>query len=309
MSDRQHRLSAEERAAWERDGFVIRTGVFAAEENRRLNTIAEQIVAGTRPFPPAHVDRNALVRDGAERRSGIHAMHKLHFPSCYVSEFLQRVRDPRLIDPVVDLLGPDILGINNLYIWKAPRIGLGFPWHQDMFYFRSRFATETTVGTWTAFDAADRGNGCLYVIPGSHRRPIVEHDALEGSQQSEFKLARNTRDEEGVALEAAPGSVIWFHSHLLHKSTDNHSGRFRRSYVSHYLSARAAWAEGAVAGRGGRMPIMWVRGETFPGKVTQVQREVLEAGYGSASSRQKVGNGSTRTSLSASPKSASLRCT
>ena len=213
-------------------------------------------------------------------------MHKIHFPSCYVAEFLQRVRDPRLTDPIVDLLGPDVLGINNLYIWKAPEIGLGFPWHQDMFYFRQRFVTETTVGTWTAVDAADRGNGCLYVIPGSHRRPIAEHDELAGSQQSEFKLARGTRDEEGVALEAEPGTVIWFHSHLLHKSTDNHSGRFRRSYVSHYLSAQARWTHPERAGTG--VPVMWVRGTTFPGKVSEVHRDVTHRLSGqSARSRQE----------------------
>ncbi len=251
----------------------MRENVFSGEENTRLNSVAEEVVAGVRAFPDAHVDRNALVRDGKEQRSGIHAMHKIHFPSCYVVEFLQRVRDPRLIDPIVDLLGPDILGINNLYIWKAPEIGLGFPWHQDMFYFRQRFVTETTIGTWTAIDAADRGNGCLYVIPGSHRRPIAEHDDLDGSQQAEFKSARNTRDEEGVALEAAPGTVIWFHSHLLHKSTDNHSGRFRRSYVSHYLSAQAERANADSARTGS--PVMWVRGATFPGKVTEVHRDIL----------------------------------
>ena len=93
--------------------------------------------------------------------------------------------------------------------------------------------------------------------------------------RAEFKLARNTRDEEGIALEAAPGTVIWFHSHLLHKSTDNHSGRFRRSYVSHYLSAQAEWAHPERAGTGA--PVMWVRGATFPGKVTEVQRDVLSA--------------------------------
>ena len=83
-------------------------------------------------------------------------MHKIHFPSCYDPEFLARVRDPRLTDPLVDILGPDILGINTLFIWKAPKIGLGFPWHQDKFYFRTRFRTKTTVGTWTAIDPADR---------------------------------------------------------------------------------------------------------------------------------------------------------
>ena len=272
-TDQSWRLTGAERERWQRDGFIVRENVFTREENEALNRAAEEVVAGTRPFPSEHVDRNALVRDGREQRTGIHAMHKLHFPSCNVREFLERVRDPRLTDPVVDLLGPDLLGINNLYIWKAPEIGLGFPWHQDKFYFRRRFVTETTVGTWTAIDAADRGNGCLYVIPGSHRGPVVEHDDLEGSQQSEFKLARNTRNEDGVALEVEPGAVIWFHSHLLHKSTDNHSGRFRRSYVSHYLSAQAEWAnpERATKGPG----IMWVRGSTFPGKVTEVQHDVL----------------------------------
>ena len=271
--DHSFRLTDAERERWQRDGFFIRENVFSRAENKVLNKAAEEVVAGTRPFPAEHVDRNALIRDGKEQRTGIHAMHKLHFPSCHIPEFLERVRAPRLTDPIVDLLGPDILGINNLYIWKAPEIGLGFPWHQDKFYFRQRFVTDTTVGTWTAIDAADRGNGCLYVIPGSHLGPVVEHDELEGSQQSEFKLARNTRNEDGVALEAEPGAVIWFHSHLLHKSTDNHSGRFRRSYVSHYLSAQAEWASPERSA--GAQRIMWVRGTTLAGKVTEVQRDVI----------------------------------
>ena len=149
----------------------------------------------------------------------------------------------------------------------------GFPWHQDKFYFRKRFKTETTIGTWTAIDAADRDNGCLYVIPGSHKRDISEHEDIVGSQQEEFKLARDARDEDGIAVEAPPGTVIWFHSHLLHKSTDNHSKRFRRSFVSHYLSAQAEWANGP--GRG--QPVMWVQGTTFPGKVEEVEWDVLPA--------------------------------
>jgi hypothetical protein len=271
----QFQLTDGEKGAWERDGFFVRENVFSSVENERLNTVAEEVVAGERAFPALHIDRNALVRDGREERAGIHGMHKIHFPSCYLPEFLQRVRDPRLTDPIAGLLGPDILGINSLYIWKAPHIGLGFPWHQDMFYFRQRWVTETTVGTWTAVDAADRDNGCLYVIPGSHRRPVAEHEDLAGSQQAEFKQVRAARDEDGVALEAAPGSVIWFHSHLLHKSTDNHSGRFRRSYVAHYLSAQAEWARPDSARTGA--PVMWVRGDTVPGKVTEVHRDVLSA--------------------------------
>jgi phytanoyl-CoA hydroxylase len=271
--DRPHALSAEELTTWERDGFVVRTNVFSPEENDALRQVAEAIVDGKRPFPRKNTDRNAQVEDGKASRVGIHGMHKIHHPSCYCPEFLARVRDTRLTDPLVDLMGPDILGINNLFIWKAPEIGLGFPWHQDKFYFGKRFVTDTTVGTWTAIDPADEDNGCLYVIPGSHKKEISEHDDLEGSQQTEFKLARGVDDEEGVPVEVDPGSVIWFHSHLLHKSTDNHSQRFRRSYVSHYLSAQAEWRNPDRTGGG--MPIMWVRGETFEGKVQEAHLEVV----------------------------------
>ena len=125
--------------------YLVRLDVFTPGENDAFRQVAEDIVDGKRPFPPEHIDQNALVRDGKAEQQGIYAMHKIHFPSCYDPEFLARVRDPRLTDPIVDILGPDILGINTLFIWKAPKIGLGFPWHQDKFYFRTRFRTETTT--------------------------------------------------------------------------------------------------------------------------------------------------------------------
>ncbi|MDP6119158.1 MAG: phytanoyl-CoA dioxygenase family protein [Planctomycetota bacterium] len=270
----RYSLEAGELAQWNRDGYFVRENVFTAEENDAIRQAAEDVVVGDRAFPSAHMDRNALVTDGKEERKGIYGMHKIHHPSCYLTAFLDRARDERLTDPLLDVLGSDILGINNLFIWKAPEIGLGFPWHQDKFYFRRRFTTETTVGTWTAIDPADRDNGCLYVIPGSHKWDIREHDDLDGSQQKEFKLARGVRDEDGVPVEIPPGAVIWFHSHLLHKSTDNHSQRFRRCYVIHYLSAQAEWADPGLAGRRGQ-PVMWIRGRTFPGKVCEVERTVL----------------------------------
>ena len=267
------RMTPDEKQCWDRAGYFVRENVFSTKENDQLRQVAEDVVAGKRKMPMAHIDQNALVRDGKDTRAGIYGMHKIHHPSCYIPEFLARVRDPRLTAPLLDILGPDILGINNLFIWKAPKIGLGFPWHQDKFYFGKRFKTATTVGTWTAIDPADRDNGCLYVIPGSHNRAISEHDDIAGSQQNEFKLARDARDEDGIAVEVPPGAVIWFHSHLLHKSTDNHSRRFRRSYVSHYLSAQAEWADADKIGKG--QPVMWIRGQTFPDKVHEVARDVL----------------------------------
>ena len=271
--EREFRLTPEEQSSWEENGYIVRYDVFTKKENDVLRQIADDIVNGKRLFPSDRIDQNALVRDGEVEASGIQAMHKIHSVSFYIPEFLARVRDPRLTDPIVDLLGPNLLSQGNLYIWKAPKIGLGFPWHQDKWYFNWQYKTEMTVGTWTAIDAADKENGCLYVIPGSHKYGILAHEDMEGSQQNEFKIARDARDEDGVAVELPPGGVIWFNNQLLHKSTDNHSLRFRRCNVVHYISGDAE----RVPKKDGKniRPVMWVRGGTYSGKMEPVHHDVL----------------------------------
>ena len=130
-----------------------------------------------------------------------------------------------------------------------------------------------TVGTWTAIDAADVENGCLYVIPGSHKTGVREHVELDGSQQNEFKLALGARDEDGVTVEVPPGTVVFFNNELLHKSTQNHSDRFRRCNVAHYICANSErvqnkWVKNV-------RPVMWVRGDTYSEKMEPVYRNVL----------------------------------
>ncbi len=272
MTHKEFAMTSHEKAFWEENGYFVRYDVFTEKENDLLRHIADDIAVGKRPFPEANINQNALVRDGEAEATGIHAMHKIHHVSCYCPEFLSRVRDPRLTDPIVDLLGPDLLGLNNLYIWKSPKIGLGFPWHQDKWYFNHQYKTDMTVGTWTAIDDADRENGCLYVIPGSHKHGIYEHVDVEGSQQAEFKLARDAKDEDGVAVEAPQGAVVFFNNQLLHKSTDNHSLRFRRCNVAHYISAKAE-RKPKVPVKNQR-PVMWIRGKIYPGKMDPVYRDV-----------------------------------
>ena len=271
--ERKFSLIPEERSSWDENGYFVRYDVFTEEENDLLGQIADDIVDGKRPFPDYHIFQNALVRDGKVKEQGIYAIHNIQYVSCNCPEFLARTRDSRLTDPVVDILGPDILGLNNLYIWKPPKIGLGFPWHQDKWYFNHQFKTGTTVATWTAIDAADKENGCLYVIPGSHKHEVHEHKELEGPQQGEFRQAQGVTDEDGVAVAVPAGAVIWFNSQILHKSTDNHSLRFRRCNVAHYISAKAEWTRPEAVNK--KRPPMWIRGDTYPGMADEVEWDVI----------------------------------
>ncbi|RKU34545.1 hypothetical protein C6496_19535 [Candidatus Poribacteria bacterium] len=271
--ERRFRLTPEERSSWDENGYFVRPDVFTEEENDFLAQIADDIVNGKRSFPDYHIFQNALVMEGKVEAQGAYAMHNIQYVSCNCEEFLARTRDTRLTDPVVDILGPDLLGLNNLYIWKPPKIGLGFPWHQDKWYFNLQFKTGTTVATWSAIDAADKGNGCLYVIPGSHKNEVHEHVELQGSQQGEFRQAVGARDEDGVAVEVPAGAVIWFNSQILHKSTDNHSDRFRRANIAHYVSATVEWTHPEAINK--KRPPMWIRGKTYLGMADEVQWDVI----------------------------------
>ena len=271
--ERKFGLNADELSHWNENGYFVRLNVFTEEENDCLGQIADGIVDGKRPFLDYHIFENALVRDGKVKAQGIYAMHNIQYVSCNNPEFLARTRDCRLTDPVVDILGPDILGLNNLYLWKPPKIGLGFPWHQDKWYFNHQYKTGTTVATWTAIDAADKENGCLYVIPGSHKYEVHEHKEIEGPQQGEFRQAQGVRDEDGVAVEVPAGAAIWFNSQVLHKSTDNQSLRFRRANVAHYVSAKAEWTRPEAVNK--KRPPMWIRGETYSGMADEVQWDVI----------------------------------
>ena len=266
-------LTQDERSSWEENGYFLRYNVFSKEENDILAKIADDIVNRKRSFPEYHIFENALVRDGKAEAEGIYAIHNIQYVSCNCREFLDRTRDPRLTDPAADILGPDLLGLNNLYIWKPPKIGLGFPWHQDKWYFNHQYKTGTTVATWTAIDDADEENGCLYVIPGSHKHGVKDHNELEGSQQGEFRQAEGAIDEDGIPIEVPAGSVIWFNSQVLHKSTDNHSSRFRRANVAHYINAKAEWTRPEAVNK--KRPPMWIRGKTYPGMGDEVQHDII----------------------------------
>ncbi len=76
-----------------------------------------------------------------------------------------------------------------------------------------------------------------------------------------------------MAVEVLPGAVVWFNNQLLHKSTDNHSERFRRCNVAHYISANAE----RIPKKDGKnvRPVMWVRGDTYSEKMEPVYRNVL----------------------------------
>ena len=130
-----------------------------------------------------------------------------------------------------------------MYINKPPDTGLGtsvHPTHQDLFYFPFRPA-QKQVGIWTAMEYINQQNGCLYVLPGSHKTGVLlEHnypkDQLVNKGYLGIHSLTKEDEEKFVYLDMEPGDTIFFSTLLIHGSGPNKSDKARKACSTHYAS-------------------------------------------------------------------------
>lgn len=129
---------------------------------------------------------------------------------------------PAILDQVEALLGPDLV-LWAMYCWyKPPQVGKAVPWHQDAAYWP--IEPKINVTAWVALAPTRRSNGCLRLLPGTHRRDFA-HTAIDPvAANSWFDQGVQGLDESGaIDLEMEPGQAVFFNEGTLHGSTANHS--------------------------------------------------------------------------------------
>ncbi|MCC7494166.1 MAG: phytanoyl-CoA dioxygenase family protein [Fimbriimonadaceae bacterium] len=113
----------------------------------------------------------------------------------------------------------------------------GQAWHQDEIYIPTR--DRSLIGAWIAIDDATVANGCLWILPGSHR-PGYLFPQRDHGRPDEFDFAQESYgfdDSAELAVEVPAGSVVFFNGYLLHRSRRNRSAIYRRVLVNHYMNA------------------------------------------------------------------------
>jgi len=167
-----------------------------------------------------------------------HAMHDLN-PAfrafCQQAIFGRVLRDIGYLEPLL---------WQTMYIFKQPHIGGEVRWHQDGSYLISDPAT--VVGIWIAVEDANRDNGCLWVQPGGHRSPLreiyhVDWDAGEGTLGKLDDTPWPGADE-AIAVEVPAGSMVIFHDHMPHYSSQNLSEHSRHAFTLHVAEKSANWS-------------------------------------------------------------------
>jgi phytanoyl-CoA hydroxylase len=119
-------------------------------------------------------------------------------------------------------------------ILKPPTGGAEKPWHQDMAYGNLAY-DKSVVGIWIALDPAELDNGCMHVIPGSHRNGGAPHYAVRDWQLCDSGVLVET----DVAIPLEPGGALLFSGLLHHGTPPNFSVKRRRALQIHYAGESA----------------------------------------------------------------------
>lgn len=156
--------------------------------------------------------------------------------------YLTVARMPEILDMVEQVIGEDIALWNSSFFAKPARVGTKTPWHQDGEYWPIR--PLATCSVWIAIDASTPENGCLKVIPGSHRaKKLARHhqNDAEGLALS-LELDKAEFDEaEAVNIELKPGQVSLHDVYLYHGSDANKSDKSRRGMTLRYMPTSSVY--------------------------------------------------------------------
>jgi ectoine hydroxylase-related dioxygenase (phytanoyl-CoA dioxygenase family) len=143
--------------------------------------------------------------------------------------------DPRILDALEPFVGPNIVMWAMHFWYKAPRTGVHIPWHQDAAYWH--LTPKKNVTAWVALGPTFLANGCLRILPGTHRS-LVEH-APTGDPNSSFAngLPRELIDESrALDLPMQPGEMVIFNEATYHGSKANTSDTARVAFSMRYTS-------------------------------------------------------------------------
>ncbi|MGE0803046.1 MAG: phytanoyl-CoA dioxygenase family protein [Lautropia sp.] len=165
------------------------------------------------------------------------------------------VRHPAILDAVEDVLGPNLFCWGGQFFAKDRSDPSYVSWHQDATYWG--LSSPDVVTAWVALTPSRRENGCMRVVPGTHRTQVAHQDTFAEanllSRGQELKVAVDESAAVDVVLE--PGQMSLHHVLIFHGSEANRSPDLRRvgfaiRYVPTYVHQTSGIKESALLVRG-----------------------------------------------------------
>ncbi len=280
-SRKRQSVRVEDYVSYHRDGYLIVRGLLPEANTSELQQWMNDIYEGR-----INLDHLSPVFQWMNEKEKADRLEsaRIHMPHRHNETAERGMLHAGILDVLEALIGPDVMALQSMMFFNPPGKG-GQGWHQDSFYIQTQ--PDSLIGVWIALDHADEENGCLWVAPGSHHEPVYPPDNKAGFVHADQQhidglfpasAASNMDDSvnklsqvaskygDAIPVVLEPGDVLFFHSHLLHRSYRNQTeDRMRRAYVCHYCNARSwvPWNHGSTyEGEAANSEHILVRGRT-----------------------------------------------
>lgn len=224
-----------------RDGFLVVEDAVTAEELAAMRREVEGWVEESRehrePFGPETIDGRPRFDMGAEHSARNPALRRVNNPSDISPAFEAVMRNAAMVDIVAGLIGPNLKFHHCKINLKLPGSKTEVGYHQDFLY--TPHTNDDIVTALLMLDDMTVENGCLTVVPGSHKGPL--YSLFEGDRFTGFiepGAQQELRSTE-IPITGKAGSVCLMHTRLVHGSDANRADRSRGLYICVYTAADA----------------------------------------------------------------------
>ena len=274
-------LTDEQLREYETNGFLIVEGFAEEPECDQLRERAEELV---REFEPAEVmsifstheqsrvtdeyfmtsgdkirfffEENAFNPDGTLKQAKERSINKIGHALHDLDPVFDRFSRSEKVNEVARAIGfAQSYLVQSMYIFKQPNIGGEVTCHQDSTFIYTE--PIDIAGLWFALEDATVENGCLWAIPGGHKRGLKSRwvRSPEGPMKFDVYDAEPWPENELVPLEVTKGSLILLNGLLPHRSFENRSPRSRHAYTLHLIHAEANYPADNWLQRSEQIPI------------------------------------------------------
>lgn len=222
-------LSPEDIAQYRNDGYLVPQFRLPEERINKLRATLDELIEANPDVRPEKLVSAHIEGKNAEGVRGSAA-------------FLELAREPELLDMVSGVIGKDIILWGCQIFCKPGHTGFETPWHQDGHYWPIRPLATCTV--WVALDPSTRENGCLRVIPESHKDGALFkhlHETREDIVLSD-RTAEDAFDADAaVDLELEPGEMSLHDVFMIHGADANVSPQRRAGVAIRYMPATSVF--------------------------------------------------------------------
>ena len=221
-------FTPEQRAAYQRDGYVMIRNLFDGEEVDILRRAIQE-----------DPQMRSSLYDRRDAEGKATRMATWNHPGDSV--YGLAARSLKVVDTMEDMLGGEVYHYHSKLTAKEPYEGGAWEWHQDYgYWYHNGCVYPYMASVMVALDRATRNNGCLQVLRGSHLAGRVDHGVLPGEQvgADPRRVDEMIKRMDLVYAEMEPGDGLFFHANVMHRSDQNRSPDRRWTVLFCFNAAR-----------------------------------------------------------------------